>query len=70
MTTYTIRQLFNIGIISKRLKQVLGLLGCTTFEDMLDLSKDKIKVDYIEKSHHLKDELYRAISDIEDLDEI
>lgn len=70
MTTYTIRQLFNIGIISKQLKQVLGLLGCSTFEDMLNLSKDKIKVDYIEKSHHLKDELYKAISDIEDLEEI
>ena len=70
MTTYTIRQLFNIGIISKRLKQVLGLLGCSTFEDMLNLSKDQIKVDYIEKSHHLKDELYRAISDPEDLKEI
>lgn len=70
MTTYTIRQLYNIGIISKQLKQVLGLLGCSTFEDLLNLSKDKIKVDYIEKSHHLKDELYRAISDIEDLEEI
>lgn len=70
MKSCTIRQLFNIGIISKRLKQVLGLLGCTTFEDMLDLSKDRIKVEYIEKSHHLKDELYRTISEIEDLEEI
>ena len=70
MTSYTINQLFNIGIISKQLKQVLSLLGCSTLEDMIDLSKDKIKVDYIEKSHHLRDELYRTISDIEDLREI
>lgn len=70
MTAYTISHLFNIGIISKRLKQVLSLLGCSTFEDMLELSKDNIKVDYIERSHHLKAELYKAISDIEDLEEI
>lgn len=70
MTNYTIRQLFDLGIVSKRLKQVLNILGCSTFEEMIVLSKDIIKVDYIEKSHHLKNELYRAISDTEDLDEI
>lgn len=70
MTTFTIRQLFNIGIISKQLKQVLVILGCTTFEDMVELSNDKIKVDYIERSYHLKDELFKAIYDVNDLEEI
>ena len=70
MTTFTIRQLFNIGIISKQLKQVLVILGCTTFEDMVELSNDKIKVDYIERSYHLKDELFKAIYNVNDLEEI
>ena len=70
MKSYTIRQLSDMGLISKRLKQVLVLLNCSTFDDMIALSKDRIKVDYIEKSHHLKDELYKAISDIDDLKEI
>lgn len=70
MTKYTIKQLFDAGLISKRLKQVLNILGCMTFQDLLDLSKDNIKVDYLEKSYHLKCELYRAISDIQDMEEI
>ena len=56
-----------MGLISKRLKQVLVLLDCSTFDDMIALSEDTIKVDYIEKSHKLKDELFKAISDIDDL---
>lgn len=70
MNTFTIRQLFNIGVISKQLKQVLVILGCTTFKDMVELSNDKIKVDYIERLYHLKDELFKAISDVYDLEEI
>ena len=70
MTNYSINQLFGIGVISKRLKQVLVLLGCSTYQDMIAVSEDKIKVDYIEKSHHLRDELFNAISDIQDLEEI
>ena len=70
MKSYTIKQLFEIGIISKRLKQVLVILGCYTSEDMLVLSKDRIKVTYIEKSYNLKDELFKALSDISELDTI
>ena len=70
MKSYTIRQLSDMGLISKRLKQVLVLLDCSTFDDMIALSEDTIKVDYIEKSHKLKDELFKAISDIDDLKEI
>lgn len=70
MKSYTIKQLFEIGIISKKLKQVLVILGCYTSEDMLMLSKDKVKVTYIEKSYNLKDELFKALSDISELDTI
>ena len=70
MTVYTLRQLSDIGVISKQLKRVLVILGCSTSEDMIELSKDWIKVDYIEKSHRLKDELFKAISDMEELDSI
>ena len=59
-----------MGLISKKLKQVLVLLDCSTYDDMIALSKDKIKVAYIEKSHKLKEELFKAISDIDDLKEI
>ena len=70
MKSYTIKQLFEIGIISKKLKQVLVILGCYTSEDMLVLSKDRIKVTYIEKSYNLKDELLKALADISELDTI
>ena len=70
MTVYTLKQLSDIGIISQQLKRVLVLLGCSTSKDMIELSKDWIKVDYLEKSHKLKDELFKAISDIEELDSI
>ena len=70
MKSYTIKQLFEIGIISKKLKQVLVILGCYTSEDMLMLSKDKVKVTYIEKSYNLKDELFKALSNISELDTI
>lgn len=70
MKSYTIKQLFEIGIISKKLKQVLVILGCYTSEDMLVLSKDRVKVNYIEKSYNLKDELFKALSDISELDTI
>lgn len=70
MTIYTLKQLSNIGVISQQLKRVLVLLGCSTSKDMIELSNDGIKVDYIEKSHKLKDELFKAISDVEELDSI
>lgn len=70
MKSYTIRQLFEIGIISKKLKQVLVILGCYTSEDMIELSNDKVKVTYIEKSYKLKDELFKALSDISEHDTI
>ena len=70
MTVYSLKQLTDIGIISQQLKRVLVLLGCSTSEDMIELSNDWIKVDYIEKSHKLKDQLFKAISDIKELDSI
>jgi len=70
MTVYTLNQLSDIGVISQQLKRVLVLLGCSTSEDMIDLSNDWIKVDYIEKSHKLKDQLFKAVSDVEELDSI
>ena len=70
MTVYTLKQLSDIGVISQQLKRVLVLLGCSTSEDMIELSNDWIKVDYIEKSHKLKEQLFKAISDIEELDSI
>ncbi len=70
MIPYTIKQLFEIGIISKRLKLVLSLLNCATYNDLVDLSNDQIKVDYIERSHHLKDELYKTIADIQEMENI
>ncbi|MBR6031844.1 MAG: hypothetical protein IKP36_07785 [Bacteroidaceae bacterium] len=70
MKEYTLKQLSDIGVISQQLKRVLVILGCSTSKDMIELSNDGIKVDYIEKSHKLKDELLKAISDIEELDSI
>lgn len=70
MTVYSLKQLSDIGVISQQLKRVLVLLGCSTSEDMIELSNDWIKVDYIEKSHKLKDQLFKAISDIKELDSI
>ena len=70
MTIYTLKQLSDIGIISQQLKRVLVILGCSTSNDMIELSNDWIKVDYIEKSHKLKDELFKAVSDIKELDSI
>lgn len=70
MKSYTIKQLFEIGVVSKKLKQVLVILGCYTSEDMLELSKDRVKVTYIEKSYKLKDELFKALSDISELNTI
>lgn len=67
---YTLKQLSDIGVISKRLKRVLVILGCSTSEDMIELSNDRIKVDYMEKSHKLKDELFKAISDVDELNSI
>lgn len=68
MTVYTLRQLCDIGVISQQLKRVLVLLGCSTSKDMIELAKDWIKVDYIEKSHKLKDELFKAVSDLKELE--
>ena len=70
MTVYTLKQLSDIGVISQQLKRVLVLLGCSTSKDMIELAKDWIKVDYIEKSHKLKDELFKAVSDVKELDNI
>ena len=70
MTVYTLKQLSDIGIISQQLKRVLVILGCSTSKDMIELSNDWIKVEYIEKSHKLKDELFKAVSDIKDLNSI
>lgn len=70
MTVYTLKQLSDIGVISQQLKRVLVLLGCSTSKDMIELSKDWIKVDYIEKSHKLKDELFKAVTDVKELDSI
>lgn len=70
MKSYTIKQLFEIGVISKKLKQVLVILGCYTSEDMLELSNNNVKVTYIERSYKLKDELFKALSDISELDTI
>lgn len=70
MTNYTVEELYSVGAISKRLKQVLVILGCKSFRDMQNLSEDKIMLDYIEKSHHLKSELLKAVSDIKELDQI
>lgn len=66
MSLYTIQQLKELGIISPKLKSVLGILGCNTSEDILELSKDSIKVEYIGKSYKLKDELLRVVKDITD----
>ena len=70
MTVYTLKQLSDIGVISQQLKRVLVLLGCSTSKDMIELSNDWIKVDYVEKSHKLKDELFKAVSDIKELNNI
>lgn len=70
MKVYTLKQLSDIGVISQQLKRVLVLLGCSTSEDMVELANDWIKVDYIEKSHKLKNQLFKAISDIRELDNI
>lgn len=46
MKSYTIRLLVDMGLITKILKQVLVLLDCFTFDDMIALSEDTIKVDF------------------------
>ena len=70
MKSYTLNYLFEIGIISRKLKRVLVILGCNTSKDMLVLSKDRIKVQYIDKLYKLKEELFKALQDISELDTI